>query len=335
LVGNNRVDGNIALHSLHTLWVREHNRIAAEMKKLNPSWDNEYIFQITRRIIGAMLQHITYDEYLPHIINLQHYKGYDKTSDPSIINSFSTAAFLFSDSQLPEYINQDTNEFVKRFEPIKFQETFFNREPVNDNGIEPTIYGILSEKANEVDNHFSYSVGRKFLVRPGEEFENDLMAINIQAGRDHGIPTYGYFRKVCGLSRLDTWNDLSQLMLPESVKSFSRIYSNPNDIDLYAAAISEKHVKGLQVGETFECILKRQFEALRNGDRLFYQRPGVFSEAQLKAIKKIKLSSILCANLEDIVAVQLDSFLVSNHSTNKLVDCADIPKLDLSLWKFD
>lgn len=53
---------------MHTIWMRQHNKLARELGALNPGWDDEVIFQEARRIVAAQMQHITYHEYLPIIL---------------------------------------------------------------------------------------------------------------------------------------------------------------------------------------------------------------------------------------------------------------------------
>lgn len=70
--GDMRVNEQILLTLFHTVWARHHNNIAAKLKSSNPAWNDEKLFQEARRIVGAQLQVVTYNEYLPRIIGMYH-----------------------------------------------------------------------------------------------------------------------------------------------------------------------------------------------------------------------------------------------------------------------
>lgn len=99
LAGDYRANEQLALLAIHNVWVRQHNRLAEKLRIINPDWSAEQVYQETRNIVAAQMQHITYAHWLPYILGpigmrrLGQYKGYNPNVDPTISNEFATAAF--------------------------------------------------------------------------------------------------------------------------------------------------------------------------------------------------------------------------------------------------
>ena len=74
--GDNRAREQPALTAMHALFLREHNRIAKELKTLNPNWDDERLFQESKRIVNAEYQHIIYGEWLPVVLGKTKFSKY-------------------------------------------------------------------------------------------------------------------------------------------------------------------------------------------------------------------------------------------------------------------
>ena len=333
LVAELRGDENVPLLSLHTLWVREHNRIAKALKKINPLWEEEDLYQNTRKIIIGMLQHIVFTKWLPNVVRMNSYNGYNSNTNPTIFNAFSVAAFRFGHSLIPNEFTMLNRHFNEQFDPITLQDSIRNREPIDESGIEPILFGLVGNKSQNVDEGFSSGIARKLFIRPGKPGIRSLLAFNIQRSRDHGIPTYGSYRKYCRLPGINNFDELTRYMLPGTVQAFRKLYPSPNDIDLFAAGISEKHVPGLLVGPTFECLIRTQFTRLREGDRFFYRSNGVFNENQLNEIRKATMARIMCNNLKGIVSIQPRAFKSDKSRNNRRIACERIPKLNLNAWR--
>ena len=59
-VGDTRVNIENTLQAATTIFLREHNRVADKLQALNGYWDDEKVFQETRKIVIAELQHFSF-----------------------------------------------------------------------------------------------------------------------------------------------------------------------------------------------------------------------------------------------------------------------------------
>lgn len=92
------------------------------------------------------------------------------------------------------------------------------------------------------------------------------MALNIQRGRDHGLPGYVKYREICGLSRVNSFDDLKRIFSNGQVADvMAQLYRHVEDIDLFIAGSSEKVLPGAVVGPTFACIIGEQFRRFKEG----------------------------------------------------------------------
>ncbi|XP_057290907.1 peroxidase skpo-1-like [Hydractinia symbiolongicarpus] len=333
LVGDDRGDENIVLHTLHTVFVRNHNYIVKQLTKLRKQWSETLLFETARKINIAICQRIVYNEFLPSLVDLSPYVGYKPFVDASIINVFSTAALRFGHSLVPNAWAQLNSNFDKAFDDISLQASFENTVPIRQRGIESTAFGLLANQSQRVDTSFAFGLVRRLFVPLGENRRADLTALNIQRGRDHGIQTYGAWRRVCNLPAVNTFTDLGGVMPKRIADKFSEVYNNPNDIDIFAAGIAETRTNGKMLGPTFQCIQKIQFERFRDGDRFWYERPGVFTSNQRREINRMTLSKVLCNTLKDIVSIQPRAMRAVTSNTVRR-ECSGLRDIDFCAWLY-
>lgn len=391
VAGDVRANENIALTATHTLFAREHNRIVAALPS---GLDNELKFQIARRVVGAEQQFITYNEFLPALgLKLSRYRGYDPGANASLSNEFAVVGYrahsmihgeLESEAEAADYTDAQLDairaqgvevtvdggdvEFV-----VPLNVAFFNPDLVEEIGAGPILAGIGSEPEyrndEQIDNQlrsvlFQVPVSGNPDCLDGPTLPEcfsgvvDLAAIDIERGRDHGVPSYNDLRKAYGLrpnrsftditgeatdrfpsdplitgNPIDDRNSLDFVKLLDlngnevpvgsengAVVGIRRttvaarlkaIYGTVGKVDAFVGMAAEKHVPGTEFGELQAAVWRKQFEALRDGDRFFFQ-----NDPALPAIQKTfgitykhTLSEIIQLNTGETVAP--DVFKVS------------------------
>jgi peroxidase len=113
------------------------------------------------------------------------------------------------------------------------------------------------------------------LFSDGLKYGFDIVSLNMQRGRDHGLPSYNFYRQLCGLPKMTSFNDSLLNSAGNSLPAvLSQVYSSVNDIDLYVGGLLELAVNGGNVGPTFSCIIAENFAQLKKSDRFFYENGG-------------------------------------------------------------
>jgi len=202
------------------------------------------------------------------------------------------------------------------------------------NGLDSFICGALHDYSFAGDSNYAQQLHHRLFEgtnRQGETRRNDLVAINICRGREHGIPGYNAYREFCGLPRVNNFQDLSDTMNVEAIQKMQIIYKHPDDIDLFIGANHEKHLPGAVVGPVSACIIGIQFQHLKYGDRLFYTHQGEFTLDQLNSIKKYSFNCFICQSA-DIEKVSRNAFRPPDDLTNPLQPCNQCPTFDLTPW---
>ena len=162
LAGDERANEQPGLTALHTVMMRQHNHIARQLVNINPHWGLEQVYQETRRVVIAIIQHITYNEFLPRVLGPQisrrfsleleefgYYDQYSSTCSAGIFNEFSAAAFRFGHSMIQPVLHLRTErEMVARAggHKISLRKHFHNPDLIlaNKHAVENIIRSVLS-----------------------------------------------------------------------------------------------------------------------------------------------------------------------------------------------
>lgn len=295
LAGDVRANEQVGLLSLHTLFVREHNHWATEYQKVNPGVEDEETYQFARMMVAAEIQAITYREFLPVLLGenaIPAYRGYDRRVNPAISNEFATAAFRLGHTLLSSQILLlDAEGNGVAGSPLALKDAFFNLPVYSSNGIEPILRGLATQRCQELDEWLVDDV-RNFLFGAPGSGGLDLASLNIQRGRDHGLPSFANVRRALRLRPATRFEDISRD--PTVVRQLSDVYSSAADVDLWVGGLAEEDRPGSMVGETFTAILVDQFRRCRDGDRFWYQ--GCLPAGLLRIVEQQTLASIIRRN---------------------------------------
>ncbi len=310
LAGDVRANEQVGLAALHTLFVREHNRLAQELAANDPSLTGEEVYQEARRVVGALMQAITYNQFLPALLGpdaIRPYRGYRYHVSPVIANEFSTGVYRFGHSALsPTLLRLDATLTPIPEGNLALKDAFFRPDRIlNEGGIEPLLRGLASQACSAIDTELVDDVRNMLFGSPGVG-GFDLAALNIQRGRDHGLPSYNATRWAMGLAPRADFSEVSSD--PDVQARLASVYVDVEDIDLWVGVLAEDPFNGGHVGELAFRVIRGQFERLRDGDRYWYQM--AFSPEQIAELESTTLADVIRRNTSIGAEISDDVFHV-------------------------
>lgn len=327
IAGDVRANENPLLATIHTLFVREHNRLATEIAAENPDFNDEEIYQAARRKVGAYLQSIVYNEWLPAMgVNVAPYGGYREEVNAQISNVFSAAAFRMGHTLINSNIMRlDAEGQTIASGDITLRDAFFNPVVIPlVGGIEPYVRGMAAQVQQELDCKVIDDV-RNFLFGLPGQGGLDLAAININRGRERGLGDYNTIREDIGLPRLQSLSEISSNV--EDIAVLEDLYGSVDRLDAWVGMLAEDHMPSAMFGNTIMAIMADQFQRLRDGDKFFYLNDTALSEEDKVEITNTTFRDIIMRNT-GIDVMQDNVFTAMDPSD--LIQGPDIELTDLN-----
>ena len=297
VAGDVRANENPFLTAIHTLFAREHNRLCDELKTDHPNWNDEQLFQHARKLVGGLMQSIVFEEWLPTLgMTVAPYDGYNPEIDPGIMNVFNTAAYRYGHTTINSLLVRMDNEGNYLPEgDILLRDAYFNPNATLEiGGIEPYFIGMATVVEQDFDCKVIDDL-RNFLFGPPGAGGLDLVALNINRGRDRGLPDYNTVRADFGLPLLASFSELTSDPLLNQALEFT-YNGNIAAIDPWVGMLAENHMPDALFGKTAMTIIEKQFMALRDGDRFYYENDADLSIEEKDWVKQTRLADVIRRN---------------------------------------
>ncbi|KAL2743176.1 dual oxidase 2-like [Vespula maculifrons] len=271
--------------------------------------------------------------------------GYNPNIDPQIDQFFQAAAFRYGHTLVPAgvYLRDYARNKCKlelNAQAIRTcnnywmsqNSLFQNQSKLDDSlNIDKLIMGMTIQLSEKEDHKIVEDLQGN-LFGPLEFSRRDLMALNIQRGRDHGLPDYNTARIAYNLDKIKDMDHFQKLTLHQidpQIKKLFELYNNSvDDIDVWVGGILETRDNP---GELFRAIIIDQFERIRTGDRFWYKNLNnrLFTSNEIKRIENLSFYDILISVTEmDHDDIPINPFQIPSDENYISKTCRDILRKD-------
>ncbi|XP_058057408.1 peroxidase [Anopheles bellator] len=311
--GDSRVNVNPYVTLLHTLFLRSHNHLAKHLARLAPHWTDEQLFNVSRQVNTRVYQNIV-REWLTTVAGRREKSKSVDRGDDGVSNEFATAAIRFYHTMMPGVIGNGTD----------LQPLFYRPKDLRKRDYFIHLVGsVLQQSAMALDTEYVDDVAHLLFGATGQ-VGLDVLALDIQRGRDHGLARYVDYYALCNGDQINGWSDLESVMKPNDLAILRSVYASVRDIDLVVGGIAERPKDtDATVGPTFACLIREQIE------RSLHMAPSGLSIDLDAAVADYGGARFMC-DTTMVDRVQQDIFRLPSAVDNPQVPCSQLPALDLA-----
>jgi Ca2+-binding RTX toxin-like protein len=216
VAGDGRVNENVTLTSIHTIWARNHNFHVENLKAAGFEGSAEELYQAAKIINESEYARVVWTDFTDMLLGGMRgvgnhgWAGYNPDANPGISQEFAAAGYRFGHSLIQQtvrvlnaqgepvdvtlfdaFLNPSNDASVFTLPIEQLQARGYNPQPgYAELGANAIIGGIINQPAEEVDANIVDAV-RNDLVR----INADLFSFNVARGRDLGLGTMNQVRE--------------------------------------------------------------------------------------------------------------------------------------------
>ncbi len=322
------------LSCLHTLFTKEHNAICDALKKDNPRWDDQRLFDTAWLINAALMAKIHTVEWTPGIVNTPalwfamnvNWSGifgqtlkdrFGRLGDSEILSGIMgssqehhDARFQLTEEFISVYrmhplLRDDWNIFSREDGGLLHQDEFINLQGAHTRSfmdrfeVGDLIYSMGVEHPGAITLHNYPRALQRFTRIDGERM--DLATLDILRDRERGVPRYNDFREEIRMPRVRSFEQLTANK--QWAEEIRRVYHNDIDkVDLQVGMYAEPLPPGFGFSDTAFRIFILMASRRLKSDRFFTTdfRPEVYTEAGIKWVTHTKMKDVLLRHYPEL-----------------------------------
>jgi hypothetical protein len=322
------------LSCLHTLFTKEHNAICDMLRRENPTWTDQRLFDTAWLVNAALMAKIHTVEWTPGIVNTpalwfamnvnwsgifgQNLKDrFGRLGDSEIFSGIMgspqehhDARFQLTEEFISVYrmhplLRDDWNFFSAQSGELLHQDEFVNvqgahtRDFMDRFEVTDMIYSMGVEHPGAITLHNYPRALQRFTRIDGELM--DLATLDILRDRERGVPRYNDFREELRMPRIRSFDELTPNT--QWAEQIRRVYNNDIDkVDLQVGMYAEPLPPGFGFSDTAFRIFILMASRRLKSDRFFTTdfRPEVYTQAGIDWVTHTKMKDVLLRHYPEL-----------------------------------